>query len=49
VPTVMLFVQSLGISHHRDEDTRPEHLELAVATLHRLTTEVVARVADGSL
>ena len=32
VPTVMLFVQSLrGLSHTKLEDTRSEHLELAVA------------------
>ena len=50
VPTVMLFVQSTGgISHHRDEDTAPEHLETAVRTLHRLTSEVVERVAAGRL
>jgi hydantoinase/carbamoylase family amidase len=37
VPTVMLFVQSLrGLSHTPDEDTRPEHLELAVRALDRL-------------
>ena len=31
VPTVMLFVQSLrGLSHTKLEDTKPEHLELAV-------------------
>ncbi len=31
VPTVMLFVQSLrGLSHTKEEDTRSEHLELAV-------------------
>src|ERR1700756_3532188 len=31
IPTVMMFVQSLdGISHNKIEDTRPEHLELAV-------------------
>jgi N-carbamoyl-L-amino-acid hydrolase len=31
VPTVMMFVQSLkGISHNKIEDTRAEHLELAV-------------------
>ena len=31
VPTVMLFVQSAGgISHAREEDTAPEHLEAAV-------------------
>jgi N-carbamoyl-L-amino-acid hydrolase len=37
IPTVMLFVQSLqGISHNKIEDTRPEHLELAVQALDRL-------------
>ncbi|HZV48664.1 MAG TPA: Zn-dependent hydrolase [Candidatus Dormibacteraeota bacterium] len=36
VPTAMLFVQSLGgLSHTREEDTRPEHLELAVRALDR--------------
>ena len=34
VPTVMLFTQSLrGLSHTPEEDTRPEHLELAVRAL----------------
>ena len=34
IPTVMMFVQSLGgISHNKIEDTREEHLELAVARL----------------
>src|SRR3954452_10764013 len=33
-PTVMLFVQSLrGLSHTKLEDTKPEHLELAVQAL----------------
>ena len=37
VPTVMMFVQSLrGLSHTKLEDTRAEHLELAVAALDRL-------------
>jgi N-carbamoyl-L-amino-acid hydrolase len=37
VPTVMMFVQSIGgISHNRTEDTREEHLELAVQALDRL-------------
>ena len=37
VPTVMLFVQSLrGLSHTKLEDTKPEHLELAVQALDRL-------------
>src|ERR1700740_404769 len=31
IPTVMMFVQSLGgISHNKIEDTKEEHLELAV-------------------
>jgi beta-ureidopropionase / N-carbamoyl-L-amino-acid hydrolase len=50
VPTVMLFVQSLrGLSHTKLEDTREEHLELAVAALDRLATKTVAWVssADG--
>src|SRR5207249_5248153 len=36
VPTVMLFVQSLrGLSHTKLEDTKEEHLELAVQALDR--------------
>ena len=56
VPTAMLFVQSLrGISHNPAEDTREEHLELAVRAFDRLvekTIEWVARpdhVSDPSL
>src|SRR5207244_11201765 len=38
IPTVMLFVQSLrGLSHTKLEDTKEEHLELAVQALDRLT------------
>jgi hypothetical protein len=41
---VMLFVQSTGgISHAREEDTAPEHLEAAVAALATLTERVIAR------
>jgi beta-ureidopropionase / N-carbamoyl-L-amino-acid hydrolase len=48
VPTVMLFVQSLrGLSHTKLEDTKPEHLELAVAALDRLATKTIAHVASG--
>ena len=48
VPTVMLFVQSLlGLSHTKLEDTREEHLELAVAALDRLASKTIAWVADG--
>ena len=45
VPTVMLFVQSLrGLSHTKLEDTRAEHLELAVRALDRLATKTIERV-----
>jgi N-carbamoyl-L-amino-acid hydrolase len=42
IPTVMLFVQSLrGLSHTKLEDTKEEHLELAVQALDRLTTKAL--------
>ena len=44
----MIFVQSLrGLSHTKLEDTRHEHLELAVAALDRLASKTIAWVADG--
>jgi hydantoinase/carbamoylase family amidase len=46
VPTVMVFVQSLrGLSHTRLEDTKEEHLELAVQALDRLASKTIERVA----
>jgi beta-ureidopropionase / N-carbamoyl-L-amino-acid hydrolase len=49
VPTVMLFVQSLrGLSHTKLEDTKEEHLELAVRALDRLTDRTIAWVAERS-
>jgi beta-ureidopropionase / N-carbamoyl-L-amino-acid hydrolase len=46
VPTVMLFVQSLrGLSHTKLEDTKPEHLELAVRALDRLAAKMSAKLA----
>jgi hydantoinase/carbamoylase family amidase len=50
VPTVMMFVQSLrGLSHTKLEDTRKEHLELAVTALDRLASKTIAWAssADG--
>jgi N-carbamoyl-L-amino-acid hydrolase len=45
VPTVMLFVQSLrGLSHTKLEDTKEEHLELAVQALDRLASKTIERV-----
>jgi beta-ureidopropionase / N-carbamoyl-L-amino-acid hydrolase len=42
IPTVMLFVQSLrGISHNKIEDTREEHLRLAVEALGRLAEKTI--------
>jgi N-carbamoyl-L-amino-acid hydrolase len=42
IPAVMMFVQSLGgISHNKIEDTREEHLELAVTALDRLASKTV--------
>jgi N-carbamoyl-L-amino-acid hydrolase len=47
VPTVMLFVQSLrGLSHTKLEDTKEEHLELAVQALDRLTERTIAWVGS---
>ena len=42
IPTVMLFVQSLrGISHNKIEDTREDHLEMAVVALDRLAAKTM--------
>lgn len=47
VPTVMMFVQSLhGISHNRIEDTREEHLALAVRAFDRLVEKAMAWIAS---
>src|SRR5579859_4857236 len=47
VPTIMLFVQSLrGLSHTKEEDTREEHLELAVQALDRLATATMRWITD---
>ena len=46
VPTIMMFVQSLhGISHNKIEDTREEHLELAVTAFDRLADKAIAWIA----
>ena len=46
IPTVMLFVQSLrGLSHTKLEDTKEEHLELAVRALDGLTTKALEAFA----
>ena len=47
VPTVMLFVQSLrGLSHTKLEDTKEEHLELAVKAFDRLASKAMDWIAS---
>ncbi|HEX4750063.1 MAG TPA: Zn-dependent hydrolase [Bryobacteraceae bacterium] len=47
IPAVMMFVQSLhGISHNKIEDTKREHIELAVAALDRLATKTAAWIQE---
>jgi hydantoinase/carbamoylase family amidase len=42
VPTVMMFVQSLhGISHNKIEDTKEEHLQLAVRAFDKLADKAM--------
>ena len=47
IPTVMMFVQSLnGISHNKIEDTKEEHLELAVRAFDRLASKAMGWIAS---
>jgi hydantoinase/carbamoylase family amidase len=47
IPTGMMFVQSLyGISHNKIEDTKEEHLELAVRAFDRLASKTIAWIAS---
>ena len=47
IPTVMMFVQSLnGLSHNKAENTRTEHLEMAVTALHKLAEKTLLHIAD---
>jgi hydantoinase/carbamoylase family amidase len=49
IPTAMMFVQSLyGISHNKVEDTREEHLELAVRAFDRLVDKTIRWLTDGN-
>jgi allantoate deiminase len=49
LPTVMLFVKSLGgVSHTKAEDTPAEDLELSVRALYQLTRRTIARDEGGS-
>jgi N-carbamoyl-L-amino-acid hydrolase len=42
IPTTMMFVQSLkGISHNKIEDTREDHLQLAIAAFDKLASKTI--------
>ena len=46
IPTVMMFVQSIGgISHNKVEDSSEEHLEMAVRAFDRLATKTMQWIA----
>ncbi len=46
IPTAMMFVQSLyGISHNKIEDTREEHLEMAVVAMDDLASRTAQWIA----
>ncbi len=48
VPTVMMFVQSLhGISHNKIEDTKEEHLELAVTAFDKLASKAIRWIVSS--
>jgi N-carbamoyl-L-amino-acid hydrolase len=48
VPTVMMFVQSLnGLSHNRAEDTKREHIELAVKAFGSLAEKTMGWITSG--
>jgi len=46
IPTVMMFVQSLGgISHNKIENTKEEHLEMAVTAFDKLADKAIRWIA----
>lgn len=49
IPTVMMFVQSLnGLSHNKAEDTKKEHIELAVLAYARLAEKTMRWIVQPS-
>ncbi|MEP6778178.1 MAG: Zn-dependent hydrolase [Chthoniobacterales bacterium] len=48
VPTIMMFVQSLhGISHNKIEDTKEEHIALAVTAFDKLADKTMRWISAG--
>jgi N-carbamoyl-L-amino-acid hydrolase len=49
VPTIMMFVQSLhGISHNKIEDTKEEHLSMAVSAFDTLADKALRWIESGA-
>ena len=49
IPTVMMFVQSLyGISHNKIEDTKEEHIEMAVTAFDKLAEKALTLIMSSS-
>jgi len=49
VPTIMMFVQSLhGISHNKIEDTKEEHLAMAVSAFDKLADKALGWIEAGA-
>ncbi len=49
IPTVMMFVQSLkGISHNKIEDSKEEHIAMAVRALDRLAHKTMEWILGGA-
>jgi N-carbamoyl-L-amino-acid hydrolase len=48
IPTVMVFVQSLqGISHNKIEDTREDHLKLAITAFDKLASKTMDWIRES--
>jgi N-carbamoyl-L-amino-acid hydrolase len=48
IPVVMMFTQSLaGLSHNPAENTKTEHLELAVQAFDRLTRKTISKLSPA--
>jgi N-carbamoyl-L-amino-acid hydrolase len=48
IPAVMMFVQSLGgISHNKIEDTKEEHIEMAVRAMDRLASKAASWILSA--
>jgi N-carbamoyl-L-amino-acid hydrolase len=50
IPTIMMFVQSLhGISHNKIEDTKVEHLEMAVTAFDKLADKAIKWIVEARM